>query len=172
MDKLLRTLRIIFFIGLSYIIFFVVEGVPIISIISAIHVQNSFKDYFYFYNVICLITYPVLFLVSIIYLRVHYGGVRLLGSTITEVGLLQMFWQNEVQLPNDIIINIQSRIFYDNRYWFGRSFSGINNSSLFMKKIRRGITYIAYWLFIPVMHIFFIILFILVYYVIGMIFIH
>lgn len=172
MQEILRTLRIITFIGLSYIFLYVSKGVHISTIIGSLKVQSSYKDYFYCFNIICLCSYPILLLITIIYLWIHFGGVKLIKSTTIKVGLLQLFIQNELLLPGNIISDWQYEIFQHNDNWFGASFLGMNDSWFLIKILRRIIASISYILFIPVMHILFITIFILVYYGIGLLFIH
>ena len=173
MQVFLRTLRIATFWGLSFL-FILTTGYDIEFgyILRCAFNPVVFKDYFYMFNIISLISYPILFVVSVLYLKVHYGGITLVWSTRNKVGLLHLFLQNEAQLPFNIIFKINQNIFTHNENWFGASFLGHNESRGIAKFFRRIIGMIAYILFPIVMFILFLLALLASYCITILIFIH
>lgn len=173
MDKLLRFLRMITFTGASFVfVYILVYDVPITSILSAAFHPVGFKDGFYCFISWSLIAYPILFVLSVIYLKIHYGGVNLIWSTTDSVGLFQMFLQNEVMLLSNIIFEIHSNIFTHNSNWLGASFIGFFDSKGIKRVIRRTIGYIAYAITPILFHIFFLAIICGVYYGLLVFFLH
>ncbi|MBR5239217.1 MAG: hypothetical protein IKW04_01410 [Clostridia bacterium] len=165
MDKFLRTLRIIAFIGLSYVfVYMFAYDIPFSYQFNLAMHPITPKDYFYSYAIGSLLAYPLLFVITVIYYWIHYGGVSLFMSSRDKVGLLQMFLQNEVQLPSNIIFKIHCNIFQHNSNWLGASFLGFNKSKGIIKALRRLIGGIAYIILPVVFYIFFIVGFALIYY--------
>lgn len=173
MQEFLRTLRIITFLGITYIAFFVFAcDVELGYMVSCAFKPTEIRDFFYTFCIGSCVGYPVLFLLSVLYLWIHYGGVTWGESTRDKVGLLHLFLQNEVQLIPNIVFKWHNDIFKHNSNWLGASFIGINRSKGIVKIIRRIIGAIAYVVFPVIMPILIIILILVVYVLIGICFLH
>lgn len=165
MDKVLRFLRIVAFVGLSFVFVYVIcFHIKFSYIFSIAFHPGTFKDYFYSFIMGSCIAYPILFILSVVYLKVRFGGVNLLFSTCGSVGLLTLFLQNEVQLPSNVIFKIHFNIFSHNSNWLGASFIGFNNSKGLIKVIRRIIGAIAYVILPVIFHIIFLVIVAIAYY--------